>query len=156
MLAWGLGYFGMPQVLLRFMAIRTEKELTTSRRIATVWVLISLVVAVFIGVVGRTLFPTALTTASDSENVFILLSTNLLPPLLAGLVMAGILAAVSYTHLPSLVLREKDIEQNHLCLSFPGVSLLSEDRYAMNLLSSILGGGMSSRLFQSVREKRCV
>ena len=54
---------------------------------------------------------------------------------------------------PSLVLREKDIEQNHLCLSFPGVSLLSEDRYAMNLLSSILGGGMSSRLFQSVREK---
>ena len=93
MLAWGLGYFGMPQVLLRFMAIRTEKELTTSRRIATVWVLISLVVAVFIGVVGRTLFPTALTTASDSENVFILLSTNLLPPLLAGLVMAGILAA---------------------------------------------------------------
>ena len=93
MLAWGLGYFGMPQVLLRFMAIRSEKELTTSRRIATVWVVISLVVAVFIGVVGRTLFPTALTTASEAENVFILLSTNLLPPLLAGLVMAGILAA---------------------------------------------------------------
>lgn len=92
-LAWGLGYFGMPQVLLRFMAIRSEKELTTSRRIATVWVVISLVVAVFIGVVGRTLFPTALTTASEAENVFILLSTNLLPPLLAGLVMAGILAA---------------------------------------------------------------
>lgn len=54
---------------------------------------------------------------------------------------------------PSLVLREKDIEQNHLCLSFPGVSLLSDDRYAMNLLSAILGGGMSSRLFQSVREQ---
>lgn len=54
---------------------------------------------------------------------------------------------------PSLVLREKEIEQNHLCLSFPGVSLLSEDRYAMNLLSSILGGGMSSRLFQTVREQ---
>lgn len=54
---------------------------------------------------------------------------------------------------PSLLLREKDIEQNHLCLSFPGVSLLSEERYAMNLLSSILGGGMSSRLFQGVREQ---
>ncbi|MGI6181573.1 MAG: M16 family metallopeptidase [Agathobaculum sp.] len=54
---------------------------------------------------------------------------------------------------PSLLLREKEIEQNHLCLSFPGVSLLSEDRYAMNLLSSILGGGMSSRLFQTVREQ---
>ncbi len=92
-LAWGLGYFGMPQVLLRFMAIRTEHELKSSRRIATVWVVISLTVAVFIGVMGRTLYPDALTTASSAENIFILLSTKLLPPLLAGLVMAGILAA---------------------------------------------------------------
>ena len=93
MMAWGLGYFGMPQVLLRFMAIRTEDELAASRRIATVWVLISLIVAVFIGLVGRALFPAALATASEAENIFILLSTSLLPPLLAGLVMAGILAA---------------------------------------------------------------
>ena len=92
-MAWGLGYFGMPQVLLRFMAIRSEGELTRSRRIATVWVVISLAVAVFIGIVGRTLYPTALTTKSGAENVFIVLSTNLLPALLAGFVMAGILAA---------------------------------------------------------------
>ena len=102
--AWGLGYFGMPQVLLRFMAIRNERELTRSRRIATVWVLISLSVAVFIGVVGRALFPLELTTASEAENVFILLSTELLPPLLAGFVMAGILADCSFglfqEHLP--------------------------------------------------------
>ena len=92
-LAWGLGYFGMPQVLLRFMAIREERELTRSRRIATVWVVISLTVAVFIGIMGRQLFPTELTTSSDAENVFILLATRLLPPVIAGLVMAGILAA---------------------------------------------------------------
>ncbi len=92
-LAWGLGYFGMPQVLLRFMAIRKEDELKRSRRIAVVWVVISLIVAVFIGIVGRTLFPAAFGTASASENVFILLSTKLLPPLIAGFVMAGILAA---------------------------------------------------------------
>ena len=92
-LAWGLGYFGMPQVLLRFMAIRDEHELTRSRRIATVWVLISLTVAVFIGLVGRSLYPIELTTSSEAENVFIVLSTNLLPPVIAGLVMAGILAA---------------------------------------------------------------
>ncbi len=92
-MAWGLGYFGMPQVLLRFMAIRSEGELTRSRRIATVWVVISLGVAVFIGIVGRALFPTALTTSSSAENIFIVLSSNLLPPILAGLVMAGILAA---------------------------------------------------------------
>lgn len=92
-LAWGLGYFGMPQVLLRFMAIRKESELKSSRRIAMVWVAISLTVAVFIGLVGRQLFPTTHLTAGAAENIFITLSTNFLPPLLAGFIMAGILAA---------------------------------------------------------------
>jgi sodium/proline symporter len=92
-LAWGLGYFGMPQVLLRFMAIRNADELKTSRRIATVWVLISLVAAVAIGIIGRSLFPTDLSTYSESESIFIVLSSNLLPAMLAGFVMAGILAA---------------------------------------------------------------
>ena len=93
MLAWGLGYFGMPQVLLRFMAIRDEKELKPSRRIAMVWVVISLAVAVFIGIMGRTLFPTEHLTKSAAENIFITLSTSSLPAILAGFVMAGILAA---------------------------------------------------------------
>ena len=92
-LAWGLGYFGMPQVLLRFMAIRKESELKRSRRIATVWVIISLGVAVFIGIMGRQLYPAAHLTASGAESIFITLSTKLLPPFIAGLVMAGILAA---------------------------------------------------------------
>ena len=52
MLAWGLGYFGMPHVLLRFMAIEDEDKLTLSRRIATVWVVISMAVAIFIGICG--------------------------------------------------------------------------------------------------------
>ncbi|MBE6534617.1 MAG: sodium/proline symporter, partial [Ruminococcaceae bacterium] len=69
MLAWGLGYFGMPQVLLRFMAIRKEKELKASRRIAIVWIVVSLMVAVFIGIMGRDLFPTTHSTASDAENI---------------------------------------------------------------------------------------
>ena len=92
-MAWGLGYFGMPQVLLRFMAIRKEKELTLSRRIATVWVVISLAVAVFIGIVGRQVYPVEHLTASSAENIFITLATNSLPAILAGFVMAGILAA---------------------------------------------------------------
>ncbi len=93
MLAWGLGYFGMPQVLLRFMAIRREDELKRSRRIAMVWVVISLTVAVFIGIVGRQLFPTTHLTSTDAENIFITLATASLPAILAGFVMAGILAA---------------------------------------------------------------
>lgn len=94
-LAWGLGYFGMPQVLLRFMAIRKPEELKRSRRIATVWVLISLFAAVMIGVVGRALYMSnpELNTASKAESVFITMSQNLLPPIIAGVVMAGILAA---------------------------------------------------------------
>lgn len=92
-MAWGLGYFGMPQVLLRFMAIRKESELKSSRRIAMVWVVISLSVAVFIGIVGRQLFPTTHLTKSGAESIFITLSTSFLPPILAGFVMAGILAA---------------------------------------------------------------
>ena len=97
MLAWGLGYFGMPQVLLRFMAIRKEKELKASRRIAIVWVVVSLATAVFIGIMGRTLFPTTHLTASASENIFITITTTIFNsgalPILAGLIMAGILAA---------------------------------------------------------------
>ena len=92
-LAWGLGYFGMPQVLLRFMAIRKEDELKRSRRIAMIWVSISLAVAVFIGIIGRQLFPVAHLTKSSAESIFITLSTSYLPPILAGFVMAGILAA---------------------------------------------------------------
>ena len=94
-LSWGLGYFGVPQVLLRFMAIRKEEELKKSRRIATIWCVISLFAAVMIGVIGRALFPAepSLASASDAENVFIVLSQHLLPPVLAGVIMAGILAA---------------------------------------------------------------
>ncbi len=93
MLAWGLGYFGMPQVLLRFMAIRREEELKMSRRIAMIWVVISLAVAVFIGIVGRQLFPVTHLTKSSAESIFITLTTSSLPAILAGFVMAGILAA---------------------------------------------------------------
>ena len=92
-MAWGLGYFGMPQVLLRFMAIRKEEELKFSRRIAMIWVVISLGVAVFIGIAGRALFPTAHLTKAASESIFITLATSSLPAILAGFVMAGILAA---------------------------------------------------------------
>ncbi|MGI5971309.1 MAG: sodium/proline symporter PutP [Oscillospiraceae bacterium] len=92
-MSWGLGYFGMPQVLLRFMAIRKSGELKQSRRIAIIWCVISLAAAVFIGVIGRSIYPTDLKTYAQSENIFILISTNLLPPLLAGIIMAGILAA---------------------------------------------------------------
>ena len=92
-LAWGLGYFGMPQVLLRFMAINKVEKLKQSRQIAVTWCFISLFVAVAIGMVGRALLPDLLRTAGQSETIFIELTSLFFPPILAGLILSGILAA---------------------------------------------------------------
>ncbi len=118
MLAWGLGYFGMPQVLLRFMAIRKESELKLSRRVAMVWVIISLGVAVFIGIMGRQLYPTAHLSASSSENIFITITTTILNgikivgPIFAGLIMAGILAATISSSDSYLLIAASAVSQN--------------------------------------------
>ncbi len=91
--SWGLGYFGMPQVLLKFMAIEKTSQLTLSRRIATIWCAISLAAAVGIGIIGRLIYPAVFLTQSAAENIFVLMSAEFFLPLLAGFVMAGILAA---------------------------------------------------------------
>jgi sodium/proline symporter len=83
----------MPQVLLRFMAINKPAELKKSRRIAIIWCVISLVAAVAIGLNGRALYAAELLTRGQAENIFIIMSTGLLPTFLAGIVMSGILAA---------------------------------------------------------------
>ncbi len=95
MLAWGLGYFGMPQVLLRFMAIKQPKDIKRSRIIATSWCVISLIAAVCIGVIGKTILADnpILSSKTGAENILIVMSTEYLPLIVAGLIMAGILAA---------------------------------------------------------------
>ena len=77
MLAWGLGYFGMPQVLVRFLSIRSVEEVRKSRIIATSWCVISLGCAVCIGLVGRAMMPTELLTSTDAETIFIVLAQTL-------------------------------------------------------------------------------
>ncbi len=95
MLAWGLGYFGMPQVLLRFMAIKEAKDIKRSRIIASSWCVISLIAAVCIGVIGRAILGDhpELTSKTGAEKILIVMSTEYLPLVVAGLIMAGILAA---------------------------------------------------------------
>ena len=114
MLAWGLGYFGVPQVLLRFMAIRKPEEIKRSRRIATVWVVISLSVAVFIGILGRYLMPIndVLLSKGGAENVFIELATGYLPPIIAGIIMAGILAATISSSDSYLLIAASSVSKN--------------------------------------------
>lgn len=113
-LSWGLGYFGMPQVLLRFMAIRKGSELKSSRRIATVWVVISLAAAVFVGILGRSLLPadSLLMTKGGAENVFAQLSKLLFHPVFAGVVMAGILAATISSSDSYLLIAASSVSKN--------------------------------------------
>ena len=105
-MAWGLGYFGMPHVLLRFMAIRKEGELKLARRIGSVWVVISMGAAIVIGIVGRALMDQGIVgpyaSTSESETIIVAIaniisSNGLLLAILAGLILAGIMAATMST-----------------------------------------------------------
>lgn len=122
-MAWGLGYFGMPHILLRFMAIRDANELDRSRRIAMIWVVVSLAAAVCIGVVGVAAVPTLLDGAqaselsSKSETIFIVM-TQLLgrySPVLVlfiGVILSGILAATMSTSDSQLLVTASAVSQN--------------------------------------------
>ncbi len=102
-LAWGLGYFGMPHILLRFMAIENPDKVKVSRRVASVWVVISMAVAVLIGIVGMAMVKEgALASFDDSETIIIqianlLSKVGVVPALLAGVILAGILASTMST-----------------------------------------------------------
>lgn len=111
-MSWGLGYFGMPQVLVRFMGIRSEEEVKTSRRIAIVWVVISMFCAVMIGMIGRYIMPTELLTQSSAESIFIVLSQTMLPAFACGLVVSGILAASMSSASSYLLITGSSVAEN--------------------------------------------
>ena len=119
-LAWGLGYFGMPHILLRFMAIENPSKLKLSRRVATVWVFISLGVAVFIGIMGCAMSNKGvIEQLADGEQVIIVISQliashGVLAALLAGLILAGILAATMSTADSQLLAASSSVSQNIL------------------------------------------
>ena len=111
-LAWGLGYFGMPQVLVRFMSVRHSSEIKKSRIIATIWVVISLASAVCIGLVGRAALPTQFLTGPDAESIFIVLAQIMLPSFVCGLVVSGIFAATMSSSSSYLLIAGSAISQN--------------------------------------------
>ncbi|MEI3614746.1 sodium/proline symporter PutP [Pseudogracilibacillus sp. SO30301A] len=97
-LAWGLGYFGQPHIIVRFMAINSVKETTQARRIGISWMILSLVGAVLTALIGIAYFrqnPTAILT--DSEAVFIELGQIIFHPFVAGIMLAAVLAAIMST-----------------------------------------------------------
>lgn len=131
LLAWGLGYFGMPHILLRFMAIEDEKKLSLSRRVATTWVVISMGVAVFIGLVGNAMNANGtMEQLADSETIIVQISSLLsqygIPAaLLAGVILAGILAATMSTADSQLLAASSSVSQN-LFAEFFGVKFTAK------------------------------
>ena len=119
-LAWGLGYCGMPHILLRFMAIENPEKVKTSRRIASVWVVIAMAVAVVIGIVGLAVVNKGvMEPLADHETIIIQLS-NLLSgngiffALVAGLILAGILASTMSTADSQLLAASSSASENIL------------------------------------------
>ena len=112
MLAWGLGYFGMPHILVRFMGIRSAEEIKKSRIIAVTWVTVALTCAICIGLVGRAYLPTEFATQSAAENVFVVLSNMLLPSFMCGVVVSGILAASMSSSSSYLLIAGSSVAEN--------------------------------------------
>lgn len=119
-LAWGFGYFGMPHILLRFMAIEDEKKLVLSRRIASVWVFIAMTVAIIIGIVGLGMTNAGaleFLEGSSSETIIVRIaglisSHGIIAALTAGVILAGILAATMSTADSQMLAAASSVSQN--------------------------------------------
>lgn len=119
-LAWGFGYFGMPHILLRFMAIEDEKKLVLSRRIASVWVFIAMTVAIIIGIVGLGMTNAGaleFLEGSSSETIIVRIaglisSHGIIAAFTAGVILAGILAATMSTADSQMLAAASSVSQN--------------------------------------------
>ena len=119
-MAWGLGYFGMPHILLRFMAIEDPEKIKLSRRISTVWVFIAMGVAIFIGVMTHTMVHVGvLDELVDSERAIVIIAQTLAEhsfeaALLAGVILAGILACTMSTCDSQMLAASSSVSENIL------------------------------------------
>lgn len=117
-LAWGIGYFGVPHVLVRFMSIEDEKKLVLSRRIASIWVVIAMGVAVFIGIVGNAMSKVgAIPMLEDGERVIPIIAGTIaghgfLAALIGGIIIAGIIAATMSTADSQLLVAASGFTEN--------------------------------------------
>ena len=165
MMAWGLGYFGMPHILLRFMAIEDENKLKLSRRIASVWVVISMGIALFIGVIGYSMSKAEVIPVlegSNSETIIVRIASalsqyNVLTALIAGIILAGILAATMSTADSQLLAAASSISQNLLqdfgkkkIYTKTSVKIARVTVIVISLISVVLASDPNSSIFEIV------
>lgn len=155
-LGWGLGYFGQPHILVRFMAISDPKDLKKSTHIAMTWVILSLTFAIAMGVIGKAyLHPTL--QAADAERVFILMAQGLSAPFITGIIWSAILAAIMSTCSSQLLVTSsavsKDLFQTFFCKDASQKTLIRVSRLSVLLVSLIsiyLGSDPNSYIFSIV------
>lgn len=145
-LAWGLGYFGMPHVLLRFMAIEDKNKLKTSRRVASIWVTISMAVAVLIGVIGYSLMKSGIiptyANSSAAETIIVdiakvISNYGYVPAFVGGVILAGILASTMSTADSQLLAAASAVSQNLLQETF-GIKLSQKKSMILARLSVVV------------------
>ena len=155
-LGWGLGYFGMPHILIHFMAAEDENKLKISRRVGTVWVVISLSVAVVIGIIGYSMAKAGALampgTEAEAENMIVnsaaLISTHgALAAIVAGIIIAGILAATMSTADAQLLAAASGVTHNILTDVF-GIKL--SDKKTMTIARvTVVGVAILGVIFAS-------
>lgn len=111
LLAWGLGYFGQPHILVRFMAIKSSAQIKQATNIAMTWVILSLSAAVLVGMVGRVYLQQPL-TGSAVETVFMVMTHDLFSSFFAGLILSAVLAAVMSTASSQLLVTASAVSQD--------------------------------------------
>ena len=141
--AWGLGYFGQPHIIVRFMAIRRVEDLPTARRINIGWMTVSLVGAIMTGYIGAAWLAQRGGAPSDPETVFILLSQILFHPLVAGFTLAAILAAIMSTISSQLLVTSssltEDIYKTYVRRDASERELVTTSRIAVAAVAVIAG-----------------
>ena len=111
-LSWGLGYFGQPHIIVRFMAIRDLPSVATARRIGMSWMLVTIIGAVGTGLVGLAYITNTSATLADPETIFIRLSQVLFHPLVGGFLLAAILAAIMSTISSQLLVSSSSLTED--------------------------------------------
>ncbi|MEO3431649.1 sodium/proline symporter PutP [Inquilinus sp. CAU 1745] len=109
---WGLGYFGQPHIIVRFMAIRSVKDVPAARNICMGWMIISLIGAVCVGIFGRAYAERNSLPVDDPETIFIILAELLFHPLITGFLLAALLAAVMSTISSQLLVSSSSLTED--------------------------------------------
>lgn len=155
-LGWGLGYFGQPHILVKFMAISDAKDLKKSTRIAMTWVLLSLMFSIAIGIVGKAYLSTPLENA-NAERVFILMAESLSTPFITGIIWSAILAAIMSTSSSQLLVTSsavsRDLFQAFLSKDASQKTLIRISRLSVLFVSAVavyLGSDPNSYIFSIV------